>query len=114
MTEEVCVPILEAESGLRCGADFTVGYSPERINPGDKVHTLETIKKIVSGSDAPTLDLLAERGFDSTYGARPLRRCLQSGAETLIAKKLLSGDLGSGSTLVLDAENGELVCRVKQ
>ena len=47
-------------------------------------------------------------------GARPLRRCLQSGAETLIAKKLLSGDLGSGSTLVLDAENGELVCRVKQ
>ena len=44
----------------RCGADFTVGYSPERINPGDKVHTLETIKKIVSGSDAPTLDLLAE------------------------------------------------------
>ncbi len=60
------------------------------------------------------LDLLAERGFDPTYGARPLRRCLQSGAETLIAKKLLSGDLGSGSTLVLDAENGELVCRVKQ
>ena len=60
VTEEVCVPILEAESGLRCGADFTVGYSPERINPGDKVHTLETIKKIVSGSDAPTLDLLAE------------------------------------------------------
>lgn len=60
MTEELCVPILEAESGLRCGADFTVGYSPERINPGDKVHTLETIKKIVSGSDAPTLDLLAE------------------------------------------------------
>ena len=57
VTEEVCVPILEAESGLRCGADFTVGYSPERINPGDKVHTLETIKKIVSGSDAPTLDL---------------------------------------------------------
>ena len=60
VTEELCVPILEAESGLRCGADFTVGYSPERINPGDKVHTLETIKKIVSGSDAPTLDLLAE------------------------------------------------------
>ena len=60
VTEEVCVPILEAESGLRCGADFTVGYSPERINPGDKVHTLETIKKIVSGSDAPTLDLLAD------------------------------------------------------
>ena len=60
VTEEVCVPILEKESGLVCGKDFKIGYSPERINPGDKVHTLETIKKIVSGSDAPTLDLLAE------------------------------------------------------
>lgn len=60
LTEEVCVPILEKESGLRCGEDFTVGYSPERINPGDKVHTLETIVKIVSGSDAATADLLAE------------------------------------------------------
>ena len=59
-------------------------------------------------------DLIIERGYDPLYGARPLRRCLQSGAETLIAKKLLSGDLGSGSTFVLDAENGELVCRVKQ
>ncbi len=59
-------------------------------------------------------DLIIERGYDPLYGARPLRRCLQSGAETLIAKKLLSGDLASGSTLVLDAENGELVCRVKQ
>lgn len=60
VTEEICLPILEAESGLRCGIGFTMGYSPERINPGDKVHTLETIKKIVSGSDASTLDLLAE------------------------------------------------------
>ena len=59
-------------------------------------------------------DLIIERGYDPLYGARPLRRCLQSGAETLIAKKLLSGDLGPGSTLVLDAENGELVCRVKK
>ena len=59
-------------------------------------------------------DLIIARGYDPLYGARPLRRCLQSGAETLIAKKLLSGDLSSGSTLVLDAENGELVCRVKQ
>lgn len=59
VTEEVCVPLLEAESGLRFGRDFTVGYSPERINPGDRVHTLETVTKIVSGSDAPTLDLLA-------------------------------------------------------
>ena len=60
LTEEVCVPILEKESGLRFGEDFTVGYSPERINPGYKVHTLETIVKIVSGSDAATADLLAE------------------------------------------------------
>ena len=59
-------------------------------------------------------ELIIERGYDPLYGARPLRRCLQSGAETLIAKKLLSGDLSSGSTLVLDAENGELVCRVKK
>lgn len=60
LTEEICVPILEQESGLRHGIDFTVGYSPERINPGDKVHTLQTIVKIVSGSDAPTTKLLAD------------------------------------------------------
>ena len=59
-TEEVCIPILEAESGLKCGQDFTVGYSPERINPGDKVHTLDKIMKIVSGSDPATCDLLAK------------------------------------------------------
>ena len=59
VTEEVCVPILERESGLRCGVDFKVGYSPERINPGDKVHRLESIRKIVSGMDAETLDCVA-------------------------------------------------------
>ncbi len=59
-TEEVCLPILEKQSGLKLGADFTLGYSPERINPGDKVHTLENIMKIVSGSDALTADLLSE------------------------------------------------------
>jgi UDP-N-acetyl-D-galactosamine dehydrogenase len=59
-TEEVCVPIIEAESGLKFGQDFTVGYSPERINPGDKVHTLDKIMKIVSGSDRATCDLLAK------------------------------------------------------
>jgi UDP-N-acetyl-D-glucosamine/UDP-N-acetyl-D-galactosamine dehydrogenase len=57
-TEEVCVPLIEMESGLAFGSDFTVGYSPERINPGDKVHTLASIIKIVSGSDAPTADML--------------------------------------------------------
>ena len=56
VTEDVCVPILEKESGLICGRDFKVGYSPERINPGDKVHTLTTIRKIVSGMDEESLD----------------------------------------------------------
>lgn len=55
-TEDVCIPILERESGLRCGVDFKVGYSPERINPGDKVHRLENIRKIVSGMDAQSLE----------------------------------------------------------
>jgi UDP-N-acetyl-D-galactosamine dehydrogenase len=59
LTEEVCVPLLEEKSGLTCGRDFTVGYSPERINPGDKVHTLESIVKVVAGQDQPTADLLA-------------------------------------------------------
>lgn len=56
VTEDVCVPILEKESGLKCGADFKVGYSPERINPGDKVHRLENIRKIVSGMDEEALE----------------------------------------------------------
>ncbi|RJQ72777.1 MAG: nucleotide sugar dehydrogenase [Desulfobacteraceae bacterium] len=59
-TQEVCVPILEKESGMTCGRDFTVGYSPERINPGDKVHTLEKVIKIVSGSDEATADMLVQ------------------------------------------------------
>lgn len=60
VTEEICAPILERESGLRCGVDFKIGYSPERINPGDKERRLETIVKIVSGMDAPTLELVAK------------------------------------------------------
>ncbi len=60
VTEEVCVPILEKESGLKCGVDFKVGYSPERINPGDKIHRLNTITKIVSGMDEETLDTIAK------------------------------------------------------
>ncbi len=59
-TEEVCVPLIEKESGLVFGVDFTAGYSPERINPGDKVHTVDSIIKIVSGSDGPTADLLVK------------------------------------------------------
>lgn len=59
VTEDICVPILERISGLKCGDDFTVGYSPERINPGDKEHTFTKITKVVSGQDAATLDVVA-------------------------------------------------------
>lgn len=60
VTEDICVPILEEESGLKCGVDFKIGYSPERINPGDKVHRLENIIKIVSGMDQESLDEIAK------------------------------------------------------
>ena len=77
VTEEICVPILEKESGLKCGVDFKVGYSPERINPGDKVHTLSTIRKVVSGMDEGTCtqvkkiyDLIIEAG---TYPVSSIR-----------------------------------------
>ncbi|WP_054957484.1 nucleotide sugar dehydrogenase [Paenibacillus dakarensis] len=60
VTEDICIPILERESGLKCGVDFKVGYSPERINPGDKVHRLENIIKIVSGMDYESLEEIAK------------------------------------------------------
>ena len=60
VTQEVCVPALERNSGLTCGVDFKVGYSPERINPGDRVHRLETIRKIVSGMDGQSLECIAK------------------------------------------------------
>ncbi len=60
VTEETCLPILERESGLKCGPDFKIGYSPERINPGDKVHRLTTVKKIVSGCDNESLNEIAD------------------------------------------------------
>ena len=60
VTEEICIPIIEKYSGLKCGVEWKIGYSPERINPGDKVHRLNTIKKIVSGMDAETLDVVAK------------------------------------------------------
>jgi UDP-N-acetyl-D-galactosamine dehydrogenase len=59
VTEEVCVPILEEETGLICGENFKVGYSPERVNPGDKVNTVETIVKVVSGMDEESLEVIA-------------------------------------------------------
>jgi UDP-N-acetyl-D-galactosamine dehydrogenase len=58
--EEDCVPVLQEHSGLKAGSDFTVGYSPERINPGDKAHRFETIVKVVSAQDAKTLDVVAD------------------------------------------------------
>jgi len=60
VTDDVCIPILEKESGLCCGVDFKVGYSPERINPGDKVHTVDKIIKVVSGQDSETLETVAQ------------------------------------------------------
>jgi len=60
VTEEICIPILEKASGMTCGSDFKVGYSPERINPGDKVHRLENITKIVAGTDSECLEIIAE------------------------------------------------------
>ena len=59
-TEEDCMPILEEQSGLKAGKDFFIGYSPERINPGDKVHTFRTITKVVSAQDADTLEIVAK------------------------------------------------------
>ena len=63
-TEDACIPVLEQTSGLKAGSDFTVGFSPERINPGDQQHKFESITKVVSGQDAATLEIVA-----ATYGA---------------------------------------------
>jgi UDP-N-acetyl-D-glucosamine/UDP-N-acetyl-D-galactosamine dehydrogenase len=68
VTEEECAPVLERISGLKCGVDFKLGYSPERINPGDREHTFTRIKKVVSGQDAETLDMVA-RVYESVVTA---------------------------------------------
>lgn len=60
VTGEICVPIIEKESGLKCGSDWKIGYSPERVNPGDKEHTIDKIVKVVSGMDSETLEAVAE------------------------------------------------------
>ena len=69
VTEEVCVPVLERASGLQAGRDFTLGYSPERINPGDKEHRFERIKKVVSGEDAR--DARGDRRASTARSSRP-------------------------------------------
>src|SRR5690606_24853275 len=60
LTEEECVPAMERESGLACGSDFAIGYSPERINPGDRTHRLDSVRKVIAASDAATLDIVAQ------------------------------------------------------
>lgn len=60
VTEDICIPILEKESGMKCGEDFKIGYSPERINPGDRVHTLTSIRKIVSGMDEESAEVIQQ------------------------------------------------------
>ena len=86
-TEDVCIPILEHESGLTCGVDFKVGYSPERINPGDKVHRLENIHKIVSGMDRDSLEEI-KAVYDTviTVGTHPV-----SNIRTAEAVKVVDG-----------------------
>lgn len=75
VTEEVCVPIIEETSGLKCGEDFFVGYSPERVNPGDKVNTIDTITKVVSGMNEDTLDLVdyVYSSFTKTHRASSIK-----------------------------------------
>ena len=77
--EEDCVPVLEKTSGLRGGSDFTVGYSPERINPGDKQHRFETITKVVSAKDSRTLDIVADVYGSVARGRAARCRCRRTG-----------------------------------
>ena len=63
VTEEECAPVLQRISGLKCGTDFKLGYSPARINPGDKEHTFTRIRKVVSGQDAESLGIVATGGL---------------------------------------------------
>ena len=70
VTEDICVPIIEKESGLKCGVDWKIGYSPERINPGDRVHTLTNIKKVVSGMDEESANEI-KKVYDIVIKAGP-------------------------------------------
>ena len=92
VTEDVCVPILEAESGLTCGRDFWIGYSPERVNPGDRIHTLTTIRKIVSGMNEETCSIV-KKVYDTVIraGTYPV-----SSIKTAEAVKVLYERAGDG------------------
>ena len=72
VTEDICIPILEKESGMKCGVDFKIGYSPERINPGDRVHTLTSIRKIVSGMDEESAEVI-QKVYDIVIKAGTFR-----------------------------------------
>ena len=72
VTEDICIPILEQESGMKCGVDFKIGYSPERINPGDRVHTLTSIRKIVSGMDEESAEVI-QKVYDIVIKAGTFR-----------------------------------------
>ncbi len=75
VTEDICVPILEQESGLKAGVDFWIGYSPERITPGDKVHTIDKVTKVVSGMDEPSLEVIANvyGSITNVYRAKSIK-----------------------------------------
>ena len=91
-TEEDCLPIIEQISGLKGGVDFKLGYSPERINPGDKIHTLSSIVKVVSGNDAEALETVSE--LVSTAGFNPIIAGDLSVSRTLENMQLLLIQLG--------------------
>ena len=85
VTEDICIPILEQESGMKCGVDFKIGYSPERINPGDRVHTLTSIRKIVSGMDEESAEVI-QKVYDIVIKAGTFR---VSNIKTAVAVKVI-------------------------
>ena len=92
VTEEICAPILEKESGLKCGVDFKIGYSPERVNPGDKEHTIDRIVKVVSGMDSESLDLI-DKVYSSITAAGTFRAASIKVAEAAKAIENTQRDL---------------------
>ena len=138
-SERICVPVVACgiaeDARAAVMGELRRAFRPEFLNRLDEIIMFKPLTKenlsgiidiLMEGLKKRLADktlklevtdaaksLIIERGFDPIYGARPLKRYLQSAAETLIAKEILRGDLAAGSTLVLDAENGELSCRKK-